>query len=194
MQCPLTERPRRLMQNVRLGLIRLRLKARTLTTRTRGGKRLLGIEVMTGRVLRKKAAKNTTLHNMDKILKFFGSSVIGDIGKIIDDLFTSDEERDAAKHKIISVLKEKELELQRMQTDIIIAEAKGNWLQRSWRPILMLSFGFIIIYNKFAAPLFGWPIPVLEGEFWTLLQIGIGGYVVGRSAEKIADKIKITKK
>ena len=65
---------------------------------------------------------------MDKILKFFGSSVIGDIGKIIDDLFTSDEERDAAKHKIISVLKEKELELQRMQTDIIIAEAKGNWL------------------------------------------------------------------
>ena len=63
---------------------------------------------------------------MDKILKFFGTSVIGDIGKIIDDLFTSDEERDAAKNKIIQVLKEKELELQKMQTDIIIAEAKGN--------------------------------------------------------------------
>ena len=58
---------------------------------------------------------------MDKILKFFGSSVIGDIGKIIDDLFTSDEERDAAKNKILQVLKEKELELQKMQTDIIIA-------------------------------------------------------------------------
>jgi hypothetical protein len=27
-----------------------------------------------------------------------------------------------------------------------------------------------------------------------LLQIGIGGYVVGRSAEKIAGKINITKK
>jgi hypothetical protein len=182
------------MQNVRLELIRLLLRVRTLTTRTRDGKRPIGIGVMTGKVLKKKVAKNTTLNNMDKILKFFGSSVIGDIGKIIDDLFTSDEERDAAKHKIISVLKEKEIELQRMRTDIIIAEAKGNWLQRSWRPILMLSFGFIIIYNKFAAPLFGWPIPILEGEFWTLLQIGIGGYVVGRSAEKIADKINITKK
>jgi len=182
------------MQNARLELIRLRLRVRTLTTRTRDGKHLIGIEVMTGKVLKKKVVKNTTLNNMDKILKFFGSSVIGDIGKIIDDLFTSDEERDAAKHKIISVLKEKEIELQRMRTDIIIAEAKGNWLQRSWRPILMLSFGFIIIYNKFAAPLFGWPIPILEGEFWTLLQIGIGGYVVGRSAEKIADKINITRK
>lgn len=88
---------------------------------------------------------------------------------------------------------QKQLELQRMQTEIIVAEANGNWLQRSWRPVLMLSFGFIVIYNKFAAPLFGWPIPILEGEFWTLLQIGIGGYVVGRSAEKIADKITITK-
>lgn len=150
---------------------------------------------MMERVLRKKAVKNTILDkHMDKILKFFGTSVIGDIGKIIDDLFTSDEERDAAKNKIMQVLREKELELQQMQTDIIIAEAKGNWLQRTWRPILMLSFGFIVIYNKFAAPLFKWPIPVLEGEFWTLLQIGIGGYVVGRSAEKIADKVQFTKK
>ena len=131
---------------------------------------------------------------MKKILEFFGSNVIGDIGKVIDNLFTSEEERINAKNKIIQVLKEKELELQKMQTEIIIAEAKGNWLQRSWRPILMLSFGFIVIYNKFAAPLFGWTIPVLEGEFWNLLQIGIGGYVVGRSAEKIADKITITKK
>jgi hypothetical protein len=132
---------------------------------------------------------------MDKILKFFGSSVIGDIGKIIDDLFTSDEERDAAKNKILQVLKEKELELQKMQTDIIIAEAKGNWLQRSWRPILMLSFGFIVIYNKFISQLSPYLVtPVLEPDFWTLLQIGIGGYVVGRSAEKIAGKINITKK
>ena len=122
---------------------------------------------------------------MKKILEFFGANVIGDIGKVIDNLFTSDEERRAARNKIMQVLKEKELELQKMQTDVIIAEAKGNWIQRSWRPLLMLSFGFIVIYNKFAAPLFGWPIPILEEEFWTLLQIGIGGYVVGRTGEKM---------
>ena len=122
---------------------------------------------------------------MKKILEFFGANVIGDIGKVIDNLFTSDEERLAARNKIMQVLKEKELELQKLQTDVIIAEAKGNWLQRSWRPVLMLSFGFIVIYNKFAAPLFGWPIPILEEEFWNLLQIGIGGYVVGRTGEKM---------
>jgi hypothetical protein len=83
------------------------------------------------------------------------------------------------------MLLDKQLELQRMQTDVIITEAKGNWLQRSWRPILMLAFGFIVIYVKFIAPLFGLPIPPLENEFWNLLQLGIGGYVIGRTGEKM---------
>ena len=81
-----------------------------------------------------------------------------------------------------------------MQTEIILAEAKGNWLQRSWRPILMLAFGFIVIYVKFLAPLFDLKIPELENEFWNLLQLGIGGYVIGRSAEKISQNIHISKK
>ena len=47
---------------------------------------------------------------------------------------------------------------------------------------------------KFLAPIFGFTIPILEIEFWELLKIGIGGYVVGRSAEKISKNITISKK
>jgi hypothetical protein len=128
---------------------------------------------------------------MNKILKWFNTKVIAEIGKVIDELFTSEEERLRAKNEIIKVLQEQQLELQKLQTEIIVAEASGNWLQRSWRPILMLAFGFIVIYVKFIAPLFDLRIPELENEFWNLLQLGIGGYVIGRSAEKIADKIKL---
>ena len=131
---------------------------------------------------------------MNKILQWFTGGVVKEVGNVIDKLFTTDEERLEAKNKIFQVIQEKELELQKMQTDIIIAEAKGNWLQRSWRPILMLAFGFIVIYVKFLAPLFGFTIPPLENEFWNLLQLGIGGYVVGRSAEKIAKSVTINKK
>ncbi len=127
---------------------------------------------------------------MKKILEFFGTKVFKQVGDVIDNLFTSDEERIKAKNEIFKVLQEKELELQKMQTEIIVAEAKGNWLQRSWRPILMLSFGFIIIYTKFISQLSTKLItPVLEPEFWILLEIGIGGYVIGRSGEKIANKV-----
>ena len=109
---------------------------------------------------------------------------------MVDNLFTSEEERLNARNKIFKVLQDAQLELQRMQTEIIVAEAKGNWLQRSWRPILMLSFGFIIIYTKFISQLSTYLVtPVLEPEFWSLLEIGIGGYVIGRSGEKIVDKL-----
>lgn len=131
---------------------------------------------------------------MKKILNFLTDNVLSEIGKVIDNIFTNDEERQQAKNELVKIIQQKELELQKMQTDIIIAEAKGNWLQRSWRPILMLAFGFIVIYVKFIAPLFDLKIPELENEFWNLLQLGIGGYVIGRSAEKIADNIVIKKK
>ena len=58
----------------------------------------------------------------------------------------------------------------------------------------MLAFGFIVIYVKFIGPVFDLIIPELELEFWELLKIGIGGYVVGRSAEKISQNITISKK
>ena len=131
---------------------------------------------------------------MKKIIDWFGGSVIKDLMSGLDKLFTSKEEKIIAENAIKQILLQKQLELQKMQTDVIITEAKGNWLQRSLRPILMLSFGFIVIYVKFIGPLFGLPIPPLELEFCELLKIGIGGYVVGRSAEKIANNITITKK
>jgi hypothetical protein len=131
---------------------------------------------------------------MKKIIDWFGGTVVKDLLGGLDKLFTSKEEKIKAENVIKQILIQKELELQKMQTEIILAEAKGNWLQRSWRPILMLAFGFIVIYVKFLAPLFDFKIPELENEFWNLLQLGIGGYVVGRSAEKISKNIHISKK
>jgi hypothetical protein len=130
---------------------------------------------------------------MNKIFKWFTGGLVKEIGNVIDKLFTSEEERLKAKNEIFKVLQEQQLELQKLQTEIIVTEANGNWLQRSWRPILMLAFGFIVIYVKFIAPLFSLPIPPLEDEFWNLLQLGIGGYVVGRSVEKVAGNITINK-
>jgi len=130
---------------------------------------------------------------MNKIFKWFTGGLVKEVGNVIENLFTSEEERLKAKYEIFKVLQEQQLELQKLQTEIIVTEANGNWLQRSWRPILMLAFGFIVIYVKFIAPLFSLPIPPLENEFWDLLQLGIGGYVVGRSVEKVAKNITINK-
>ena len=74
--------------------------------------------------------------------------------------------------------------------NIIVAEAGGeDWLQRSWRPMLMCLFGLIIFNNHVLAPYMALFIGVdpklpLPPEMWDLLKIGIGGYVIGRSVEK----------
>ncbi len=131
---------------------------------------------------------------MGKVMEWFSGSLVKDVLGGLDGLITSKEERMQAEIALKQIFATKELELQKMQADIIIAEASGNWLQRSWRPILMLSFGFIVIYVKFLGPLFGLTIPPLEDEFWNLLQLGIGGYVIGRTGEKMMDSFTLDKR
>lgn len=72
---------------------------------------------------------------------------------------------------------------------IITAEARGSTLQRNWRPLLMLTVVAIIANNYLLLPYaraFGLPIPLLTllDGLWSLLTLGVGGYVIGRSGEK----------
>ena len=74
---------------------------------------------------------------------------------------------------------------------IVEAEAKAGWFSASWRPLLMYVLIFILIWNYVLGPviLFFFKASItitLPGDVWTLLQIGLGGYVVGRSAESVA--------
>ena len=71
---------------------------------------------------------------------------------------------------------------------VLVAEASGNWLQRSWRPLMMLTFTGLIV-----ARWLGWTAPNLApseyDHLWSIVQLGIGGYVIGRSVEKVAPAI-----
>ena len=74
---------------------------------------------------------------------------------------------------------------------IVEAEAKAGWFTASWRPLLMYVLIFILVWNYILGPviLFFFKASItitLPGDVWTLLQIGLGGYVVGRSAESVA--------
>lgn len=67
---------------------------------------------------------------------------------------------------------------------IVVAEAQGgSWIQRSWRPITMLTFLGLIV-----ARWFGYTTPgiteAVEMQLFEIIKIGLGGYVVGRSVEK----------
>jgi hypothetical protein len=78
------------------------------------------------------------------------------------------------------------------QTSIIVAEAQGeSWIQRNWRPVTMLSFvGFIGSYWLGLAPEYLVVNPDVVEKLFGLVQIGLGGYVVGRTGEKMMKTYK----
>jgi hypothetical protein len=126
---------------------------------------------------------------LGKIFGKGGEEVTKTIAETIDGLSTSDEEKLAAKEKLTSTVMTQLVNALNAQVSILTAEANGSKLQRNWRPILMLSFGFIIIYEYFISKVFGLPDANLPERFWNLLELGMGGYVVGRSVEKIAETV-----
>lgn len=105
-------------------------------------------------------------------------------GKIIDKLFPDKDEAQKFKLKLLEMEQAGELKELESAAQIITAEAKSeHWLTANWRPITMLTFVALIV-----AHWLGWTAPGLsEAEALSLLEIvkvGLGGYVIGRSAEK----------
>lgn len=124
------------------------------------------------------------------ILNFI-SSIFEPAAKLIDELHTSEEEKlvmqkeiKKVENELLTKVIDYETQLLDSKAKIITAEATGqSWIQRNWRPITMLTFLVLVVLDSFgvlASP--------LAPEAWTLLQIGLGGYVVGRSAEKITQQ------
>lgn len=115
---------------------------------------------------------------------------------LVDSLVTTDDERlkwKVALEKIENDLKVEgykyDTALTEARSSIIIAEAQSqSWMARNWRPIIMLMFGTLIVL--IATGLMDVDaLAAVPEQLWRLLQIGIGGYIVGRSAEKIVPQV-----
>ncbi|KAF0139738.1 MAG: hypothetical protein FD122_3028 [Stygiobacter sp.] len=126
------------------------------------------------------------------VLDFLGG-IVKPITDLIDSLTTTEKEKKELSNELVRIENqflgkalEYESKLLDSQTRIVEAEAKGqSWLQRNWRPITMLTFLILVVCDSFGFLKFR-----LSNEAWLLLQIGLGGYVVGRTGEKIVEKIR----
>ena len=110
-------------------------------------------------------------------------------GKLIDRLWPDPAQRDTAKLAMLELAQQGELAGLTAAAGIVQAEASSeHWLAATWRPITMIVFTGLSV-----ARWFGWAAPELsEAEYlklWSIVEFGLGGYVVGRSVEKIAPSV-----
>lgn len=113
------------------------------------------------------------------------SGIVNSISELIGQLTLPAREKKELETGLLKLIQELERELAQARAVTVQEEVRGNWLQRSWRPLVMLVFALIVLVGTFTT------LPILSdtSRFWDLLEIGLGGYVVGRSGEKMAEAI-----
>lgn len=138
---------------------------------------------------------------MGKFISGFLSTPITDLVKaaneVIGQFVTSPEQKLQAELQLSKLesdfrLKtmDADIELSKAQADVIKSEATSqSWAARNWRPILMLTFNYIILHNYVLAPLFHLASVPLVPDMWDLLKLGITGYIGGRTIEKVAPDV-----
>jgi hypothetical protein len=125
---------------------------------------------------------------LDKLITGGIKDAVDSVGDAVDKIVTNDGERMEVKKELTEVVTSFAQNLSSYSAEVLKTEMSGNWLQRSWRPIVMLAFAFIVCYEFFPSPVFGFPGTELPEQFWSLLEIGMGGYVIGRTVEKVAER------
>lgn len=111
------------------------------------------------------------------------------VGQIVGSLFPDPTEKTKAEAEAMRQLLAHQGEIEAAAAKIIQTEAAStHWLAANWRPLTMITFTALIV-----ARWMGWVAPNLsEAEYlklWSIIEFGLGGYVVGRSVEKIAPSI-----
>lgn len=127
---------------------------------------------------------------MGTILGFI-KSVISPVTNLVDGLVKDKDLAQKLKAELNTQLIDSFMAQLSAQKDVLVAEiTSSSFLSANWRPILMLSFTAVIINNYIISPylqaLFGFSVMMdIPPNMWDLLTIGIGGYIVGRSGEKM---------
>lgn len=112
-------------------------------------------------------------------------SIFGDIAKNLFPDPAEETKRQQFQQQALGQLLQQAQAIELAAAEVVKAEAQsGHWLTANWRPLTMLIFVGLVV-----ARWFGWTAPgMTEAEYlsiYDLIKIGLGGYVVGRSAEKI---------
>ena len=118
--------------------------------------------------------------------------LLGKVFGTVDKYVTNKGEAVKLKAELKMAFVDVEKQLIEAPASIIIAEAQSeSWITRTWRPIFMiLLMGSMVV--SVIGGMAGYGLNIAAGwdsindKAWLIMQIGLGGYVGGRTIEKTA--------
>jgi Holin of 3TMs, for gene-transfer release len=126
-----------------------------------------------------------------------GRIAAGPVLDIIDKLVPDADLKRRLKTEIRGKLVDRDMALIAARRSVVLGEiASESWLTRSWRPLLMFLLMAFLSFFGLVLPIaelaLGRSLPLeprldrIPEPLWNLLGLGLGGYVGGRTIEKIA--------
>jgi len=125
---------------------------------------------------------------LSKILSAGAGELVKNVGGVIDNLHTSEEEKLAAEHKIKELVSNYEVEMEKQITERWKMDmSSDSWLSKNIRPLVLVFLvvaTVLLIFNDAGAISF-----TVQDKWTDLLQLVlitvIGAYFGGRSLEKV---------
>jgi len=121
---------------------------------------------------------------MLSLLSGIAAPLLNGLFSVIDQSIEDKDEAARLKSRLQEMVLNGQMKEIESAMKIVIAEAQGgSWIQRSWRPVTMLTFVALIVarWLGYTAPGI---TPDVELALLDIIKVGLGGYVVGRSVEK----------
>ena len=121
-------------------------------------------------------------------------AVMGVVNKHYDVKMNKDNIQAEIEKAVLGTIKD----VTETQADVIKAEMQSDsWIARNWRPISALGFVSVVLFYGVWTPAtvayFGWPAPRIGDplliEIINLVKICLGGYVMGRTLEKVVETV-----
>ena len=115
------------------------------------------------------------------------SALIGPATQILDKLIEDKDQKAKLAHEIATMAERHGQEIALQQIEVLKADAKGNWFQSSWRPLIGWTCGVSLMVNYLVSPIcagFGINIPQADMSVMMPLLFGMLGLAGMRSYDK----------
>jgi hypothetical protein len=116
--------------------------------------------------------------------------LVGPVAGILDKFVEDKDQRAQLAHEIATMADNHAQELSLAQIELAKVEAGGNWLQRSWRPMIGHICWIGLAYNVVVSPFLGiWlPVPEIQSDLLYPVLLGMLGMSGIRGYEKVKGK------
>ena len=126
------------------------------------------------------------------------STLIGPATKLLGKFIEDNDQKNRLAHEIATMAEKHGQQIALQQIEVLKADAKGNWFQSSWRPLIGWICGLSMGINYMVSPImagFGVTIPQADMSVMMPLMFGMLGISGMRSYDKYkgTDSKKINK-